>query len=1342
MSCARIKRLLSAFPAATLQHVGLFIAFVLLLAAYGFAAERPALASILIFVFSIPYLVASLVTRRASFLYATMLLGAVSYFLACHALGAPGSTFPLLSVPLVVCLELVGQYLRKRLGQQWKNYPRTVFRAMNITVAVFMTWALVQAPNLIGQGGFLSWAAGLTFIGYAGLYLGHCLAGSHAVYTYTFAWFLTLGGIFAVSAGIGVDYGWLPTIASVALLLLLGTKLHQQRKYTWARHFYFSAATILFVSLCLAVFSWKFLLIDLALASFLLWVGYGWLARAVGGVARANLAERVVAKYLFIAALMLAMPIMVALFIAPTNAYVICSALLCGLTLSWIAWQRRSQVSAWPSVYLLGAGMFVSGALLGMAGLLSGYLAAGFSLIAAVVLLIVMGLLAKIADQTTRRRLGIAAIFPAFFAWYVPMLQGQLALALAAAGLALLAVLLVGTYLKERYFYCAFGPALAGAFTAAVLLLADPGQAACIALVAAAAAAAGVFVWAGIAKRPVIRVAANLAWLILSVAAVIIAVMADSGQLLYCVTAVALTAVLAGAWAKREEPSDILDTLVRAVAVLGTIAAVAVGPLTDQSNVLTGWCLLFLSAANWLAWGRCRGVWSVRAANWLFALGSLLVILTLFSSPEAKLGVAAAVVLILFAIGAVLRGKFVAASKSALFTGHLSSIVLACVALSLAWQSNTWGLALIALGYAAIYAIMPKLRSNSGFRLGAGLWLSLAILLALAAHSGTAYREQLSQVAVLSLIWMAAGFILKRLKSDSWLMPLYVCAALLAGFCGILSVFGPATEGSWRVFLINGIVFACLFLLLRQDIFAYLITLALSLMAYDWVKASTSSFTQDAMFYLVIASAVLGLFFLLPHLKRLVVRLGSIPMISIFTWRGAVIICIPIALIALLVVSTYSVKLSGHPKFCTSCHYMGDYYTSWQHSSHKDIACIDCHYEPGLTATVKGKLEGMIQLVKYVSHSYTKNPHALISNKSCMRSGCHEQMDHSEETLLFRGQIRFRHDKHLEESPRGKELNCVSCHGQTVEGEHISVGETACLTCHFYGREKKSVAAGECLTCHVQPEKTVTFMGQPFNHREFLKGNDKVQCSQCHSQVTQGDGAISSTRCQSCHHNTPEKMEDQAEFHLVHVSEGHFDCLQCHDEIKHGIRPMEQQLLASGNCHSCHEGERHSLQEQIYAGTAIPEVDRIPDAMYKAGVACDGCHTDVQIAGEAGAVFTKKLSGAKQCADCHRGDEMFAQMLASWQDDTKERLGELEPALKQLDEICRTAQVPAEELDQVQKLLSSARTKLAYVREDGSYGAHNIEYVSAILDSAQAQIEKCKSLTATWNKAGPEESSR
>ncbi len=37
-------------------------------------------------------------------------------------------------------------------------------------------------------------------------------------------------------------------------------------------------------------------------------------------------------------------------------------------------------------------------------------------------------------------------------------------------------------------------------------------------------------------------------------------------------------------------------------------------------------------------------------------------------------------------------------------------------------------------------------------------------------------------------------------------------------------------------------------------------------------------------------------------------------------------------------------------------------------------------------------------------------------------------------------------------------------------------------------------------------------------------------------------------------------ITDQVQFHYVHVSEQHFDCLQCHEEIQHGRHPMAQQV--------------------------------------------------------------------------------------------------------------------------------------------------------------------------------------
>jgi len=371
----------------------------------------------------------------------------------------------------------------------------------------------------------------------------------------------------------------------------------------------------------------------------------------------------------------------------------------------------------------------------------------------------------------------------------------------------------------------------------------------------------------------------------------------------------------------------------------------------------------------------------------------------------------------------------------------------------------------------------------------------------------------------------------------------------------------------------------------------------------------------------------------------------------------------------------------------------------------------------------------MVQLVQYVAGSYGTRPHGEISNASCQQKSCHGQIANEGAVVMLYDNIKFRHDRHLNEHLKGKSLNCVSCHGQTVEGQHISVTKTTCLTCHFYGRGDKEVAAGNCETCHNVPEQEVIFVDEPFSHKDFMAGDGHVTCIHCHSQVTQGDGAVSRIRCQSCHLENEEQaeIEDQEQFHLVHVSAGHFACLACHDQIKHGESPMAEQLLTSGNCATCHGGKRHSIQEAIYAGTAVPGMDTKPDVMYEAGVACDGCHDDVQNTHLGNLTFISRISGANQCVDCHNNKD-YADELASWQEATKDMLGELEPALAELEKALQSSKATAEKLDEAGKFAASARIKLDMVVKDGSYGAHNVGYVMEILDKVLEEIEKGQSL--------------
>jgi hypothetical protein len=162
------------------------------------------------------------------------------------------------------------------------------------------------------------------------------------------------------------------------------------------------------------------------------------------------------------------------------------------------------------------------------------------------------------------------------------------------------------------------------------------------------------------------------------------------------------------------------------------------------------------------------------------------------------------------------------------------------------------------------------------------------------------------------------------------------------------------------------------------------------------------------------------------------------------------------------------------------------------------------------------------------------------------------------------------------------------------------------------------------------------------------------------------------------------------------------------------------------------------VQERVYAGSALKDVAGTADVMYQAGVACTGCHSEAQIAGAGQATMGTKVSGSKQCTACH-ANPGFGKMLTMWQQGTKARLEELQATLNELEGKQPAAAASAEAVAQRQKLIASAKEKLQVVTADGSYGAHNFAYVSTILDAAEADLNKCRSLAATPDtNANPE----
>jgi len=136
----------------------------------------------------------------------------------------------------------------------------------------------------------------------------------------------------------------------------------------------------------------------------------------------------------------------------------------------------------------------------------------------------------------------------------------------------------------------------------------------------------------------------------------------------------------------------------------------------------------------------------------------------------------------------------------------------------------------------------------------------------------------------------------------------------------------------------------------------------------------------------------------------------------------ALVVIVPCAAVGLYL----AVQVSSQPRFCGSCHYMAPYYQSWRTSTHKDVACVECHIPPGVQSEIRKKYEALSMVTRYFTGTYSTKPWAEVDDQSCLRSGCHE-------TRLLLGKevfhgVLFDHQPHLTEMRRDKRLRCTSCH--------------------------------------------------------------------------------------------------------------------------------------------------------------------------------------------------------------------------------------------------------------------------------------------------------------------------
>lgn len=309
----------------------------------------------------------------------------------------------------------------------------------------------------------------------------------------------------------------------------------------------------------------------------------------------------------------------------------------------------------------------------------------------------------------------------------------------------------------------------------------------------------------------------------------------------------------------------------------------------------------------------------------------------------------------------------------------------------------------------------------------------------------------------------------------------------------------------------------------------------------------------------------------------------------ILAHRLPLVIILIVMLIGMTIVTQKILDITENPAFCgKNCHLMRPYYDSWRTSSHNDVKCVECHYEPGLIGHIKGKLNGLMQFYSYETtvEEYSGNLYAKVMDNNCLL--CHEERIFSS-NVNYIG-VNFSHRNHLLQQKRGITVTCTSCHSMIVigmrehqsvtdpscgqchpnivQGEkgHIVVTTSTCFTCHFRDVVGNTSISG-CPSCHGPPKQTHKNYTN-FNHTTHI--NKGYNCLTCHTNLSTGaNDIVPKDKCFSCH-NIKERVDKYGDFNFVHknhVTNNKIACYQCHGSVKH------EPKLKENLCTACHSHE-------------------------------------------------------------------------------------------------------------------------------------------------------------------------
>jgi Zn ribbon nucleic-acid-binding protein len=414
-----------------------------------------------------------------------------------------------------------------------------------------------------------------------------------------------------------------------------------------------------------------------------------------------------------------------------------------------------------------------------------------------------------------------------------------------------------------------------------------------------------------------------------------------------------------------------------------------------------------------------------------------------------------------------------------------------------------------------------------------------------------------------------------------------------------------------------------------------------------------------------------------------------------------------LTIFALLILTAIAAQVTSRPNFCPTCHYMETFYQSWRTSKHNNVDCVECHFEPGISGTVRGKLNGLVQIVNYVSASYKKRkPWAEIPDNTCARSKCHEMQALQDSVYSFKG-ISFNHKNHLQELKRGKTLKCTSCHSQIVQGSHIEVTPATCFNCHFKKSddpEHKYDKLSNCTTCHDWKLKTKEQMAMyRYDHSNVVERD--IPCNGCHTNTVAGNGEVGKERCFQCHFENDRLAKyDNTEFmHTTHITKHSVRCFVCHSPIQHQVQKIDP--TSPPDCMSCHSNA-HSYQVDLFTGSNGFGVEKNPSVMYMNGINCRGCHIFHETDKKDVKTFKAETSS---CEKCH--GKGYDRLIKQWETATVKRLSIINSIYKTA--LSGVSASNSDKKSMAENLLNQAYHNIRVVEVGKS--VHNVQFADKLL---------------------------